>query len=72
VVFVGEAAARPAQHRDINTAQGFHYIGADTLGVRYSRIGANPDAIVNAPAQVFGKVPVDVGADGTFLLARVN
>jgi len=70
VVGVGVAAARPAQIGDIDRPQGLHHVVADAARVGDGRLLAHPDPIVNAATQVFGKVPVDVAADG--LVAQVG
>ena len=57
VVGVGKAAAGPAQHRHAQIPQGSHGVGAGAA------VGVGQPA-VDAAAQVFGKLPVDILVDG--------
>ena len=59
VVFVGKAAAGPAQDGHAELLQGVEHVGAVALDVGYRRVLAHPQAAVDAGAQVFGKLAVD-------------
>ncbi|MBL7260179.1 hypothetical protein JKJ07_38355 [Actinoplanes sp. LDG1-01] len=63
VVFVGEAAARPAQVRDAQGAQGLDDVEPDAALVRDGGVLADVEAAVDAAAQMLGEVPVQVPAD---------
>ena len=60
VILVGETATRPAEHRDLQLAQGRDHVVANAPRVGNRRILAHPDATVDAVAQMLGKVAVDV------------
>ena len=45
--------------------QSIGYIVPDAVGIGYRRILSDPYAAVNAPAQVFREMSVDVFVDGT-------
>ena len=60
VVLVGEAAARPAQHGDVELLERGDDVVADPARVRDRGARAHPDALVDAPAEVLGEVAVDV------------
>ena len=71
VVVVGEAAARPAHHRDLEPAQGLQHVEAVAVLVRDGGVLADPEAAVDAAAEVFGELAVDFfgdqGAGGAFV-----
>jgi len=64
VVVVRKAPARPAQHGDPDVLEGLHHVRADAPDMGDGRVEAHPDTFVDAPAQVLGKVTVDLGGDG--------
>ena len=72
VVLIGEAAARPAQVRDLDLAEGLDDVLANAARVRDPGSGADPQPVVDAAAQMFGEVPVDVAADLRTRLARAD
>jgi len=59
MVLVGKAAARPAQHGDLDAPQRRRHVVADAARVGDGRVLADPDALVDAAAEVLGEVPVD-------------
>ena len=63
VVFVGEAAARPAQQRHFYVLESLYNVAAYAAHVWYRRVFADVDAIVDASAEVLGKVSVYLGGD---------
>ena len=72
VVVVGEAAAGPAEVRDVDRAEGVEDVGAHAAGVGDRRIFADPDAVVDAAAEVLGEVAVEVAADRAAVLVAVD
>jgi hypothetical protein len=66
VVFVGEAAARPAQDGDADRSQGRDDVAADPAHVGDGRIRPDPEPVVDAAPEVLGEVAVDVAADPGF------
>lgn len=72
VVIIGEAAAGPADDGGFDAAQGFDDVAAEAAGIGDGRILADPDAVVDAAAEVLGKMPVDVGVDGGDGVRRVE
>lgn len=64
VVFIGEAAAWPAEDGDIELAQGMDDILADTAGIGDGGVFPDPDAFIDTASEVFGEVAVDIGVDG--------
>src|SRR5699024_354111 len=63
VVVVGEAAAGPAQVRDLQRTQRLDHVIADATRVRDLGVLAHVEAAVDAAAQVLGEMAVDVPAD---------
>ena len=63
VVGVGETAARPAEIRDLDRAQGGDDVGAETADVGDGRVLADPEALVHAAAEVLGELAENVAAD---------
>ena len=63
MIFVGKAAARPAQIGDLQLFQGLQYIVAVTLCVGNVGFGAYPKAAIDAGSQVFGELAVYVFTD---------
>ena len=63
VVFVGKAAARPAEDGDFQLLQGIEHVGAITVGIGNVGAFAYPEPAVDAGAQVFGKLAVDFFRD---------
>ncbi len=63
VVLIGEAAARPAQVGSLDLAEGSNDVVANAARVRDGGLGSDPQAVIDAAAEVLGKVPVEVPAD---------
>ncbi len=63
VVFVGEAAAWPAQVGDVQGAQRLDHVQAQAALVRQVAVLAHVEPAVDTPAQVLGEVPVQVPVD---------
>ena len=63
VVVVGIAAAGPAEVRDVDRAEGLDDVGPHAAGVGDVRLFADPDAVVDAAAEVLGKLAVEIAAD---------
>ena len=59
VIIVGEAAARPADHRHAEPPQRREHVVAIAVGVRDRRSLADPDAFVDAAAEMLGELAVD-------------
>ena len=72
VVLVGEAAARPADVRHLERLQRGDDVVADAAGVGDGRVGADPDAFVDAVAEVFGELAEDIAVDLRAGLRRVD
>ncbi|MNI05969.1 hypothetical protein D3C73_589370 [compost metagenome] len=60
VILIGEAAARPAQHGNIELAQRSNHIIADTVCIRNRRILAHPNAFIDTSAEMLGEMPVNI------------
>ena len=56
MIFVAEAAARPADIGDVERAQGGDDVAADAADMGDRRIAADPDAAVNAGAEMLGNL----------------
>ena len=69
VVVVRETAARPTQVGDLDGAQRLHDVIADAPA---TGVPAHPDPVVDAPAEMLRKVPVDVPADRIASLIGVD
>src|SRR5699024_9299212 len=63
VVVVGEAAAGPAQVRDLQRTQRLDHVIADPARVRDLGVLTHVEAAVDAAAQMLGEMAVDVPAD---------
>jgi len=72
VVFIGEAAARPAYEGHVQLFQRAQHVVAPALGVRNRRIRAHPHAFVDARAQVLGELAVHVLVDHGTGLGHVD
>ena len=60
VVFVRETPAGPTQVGDVDRFEGFDDVGANAPDVGDRRVFADPNAVINAAAQVFGEVTINV------------
>ena len=72
VVLVGEAAAGPAEDRNLDPLQRLHHVVADAARVGDRAVLAHPDAAVDAAAQVLGELAVDVAVDRCLGFAGMN
>jgi hypothetical protein len=63
VIFVGEAAARPAHVGNLDGLQRGDHVVADAAGVGDLRFRAHPDAFINAATEVLGKLAEDIAVD---------
>ena len=63
VVFVGKAAARPAENRQMQRPEGFHNVLAHSFYIRNIRIFSHIDAIVNTASQMLRKLSIDFRSD---------
>ena len=63
VVFVGEAAARPADVRHLQRLERGDDVVADAARVRDAGVRADPDALVDAVAEMLGELAEDVAVD---------
>ena len=72
VVFVGEAAAGPAQDGNLQLFQRFDNVRAHAVDVGDRRILADVEPAVNAAAQMLGEVAVNVAVDLRARMRRVD
>ena len=68
MIVVGKATTGPAQYGDMEFFQGTDNIVAVTVGVRDRGAFAYPKATVDAGAEVFSKLSVDVTVDDILAL----
>ena len=72
MILVGEAAARPAEHGNLDRLQGRHDVVADAAGVGDRAVLADPVALVDAVPQVLGEMAVDIAVDLHLALIGVD
>jgi len=72
VVFVGKAAARPAYQRHVHFLERADDVVAPATGIRDLRFRADVHAFVDAGAQVFGELAVDILVDYRARFRRVD
>src|SRR5882724_236482 len=72
MVFIRETAARPTENRDLDFLQRFNHVIANAASVGNRTIRLDPDAFIDAVAEMFRKLPVDVLADCKFSLVGVD
>jgi hypothetical protein len=72
MILIRETAARPADDGYLDFLQGGDDVIPNPARVGNGTIFADPDAVINARAEVFGKLPVNVPADGVFALIGVD
>ena len=63
MVFIGKTSARPAQHRHLDLPERGDDIIADAARIGDRAVLAHPDALVDAAAEVFRELAVDVAVD---------
>ena len=71
VVFIGEAAAGPAQHGELYLPESVHDVLAVAVDVRNIAVLADVYPVVNAAPEVLGEVAVDLAVDVGFLLQGI-
>ena len=64
VVGIGKAAARPAQHRDVQRLERIDNIAAHTVDVGNLRVFADIKALIDAAAQMLRELTVDIRVNG--------
>ena len=72
VVFVGEAAARPAEVGDFQFFQGIQHVVSIALCIGYFGFGADPKPAIDTGPEVFGELTVDMFADLLVSLLRID
>ena len=72
MIFIGEAAARPPHHRDVQFPQRFDDIAAKAALIGNRRFLAHPHALVDAVTEMLGKLAIDVPIDLRAGLIGVN
>src|SRR5215831_5869810 len=72
MILIGVAAARPSQDSKIEALERCDHIIAKAASVRNRRVFTNPDAVIDAAAQVFGKTAIDIAADRRTRLVSAN
>ncbi len=63
MINIGETAARPTQIGCIDFAKRLHHIRANPPDIGNWGIFTDPDSIVDATAEMFGKMAIDVAVD---------
>ena len=63
MIFVGETAAGPADHGDVQFFQRRNDVVAEAVRIRNGRILPDPDSSVDTAPQVFGKLTVKIAAE---------
>ena len=72
MVFIGKAAARPAQNGDSHFFKRIDNIAAHTVDIGNIGIFADIKSLINASAQMLGKVTVNVLVDAGYFLIGIN
>ena len=72
VVFIGKATARPAHQGHMQLFQRAQHVVAPALGIRNGGFRADPHALVDARAQMFGELPVHILVDHGTGLGHVD
>jgi hypothetical protein len=72
VIGIGEATARPADHRHLDLAQRRDDVATDATDVRDRGIGADPDALIDPAAEMLDEMAVDVRIDRGARAIRPN
>src|SRR5205823_4670344 len=70
VIAADEIAARPAQHRHVESARGIQHVGTKAALVRKRRTFVE-DAAVNAPPEVLDELAEDASVEATYLAIDV-
>src|SRR5699024_2786197 len=72
VVVVGKPAAGPAEDRHPDMTKGFYHIRAHSLFIGNRRILPDKYAVVNAPAQVLGKMAIQIPVYDRFFMGGID
>src|SRR5665213_1359813 len=72
VIIVGEAAAGPAEHGHAKFLEVIDRGAANAVDVGHRRVLADPDAAIDARAQMFGEVRMQFGPDDTDFLVSMD
>jgi hypothetical protein len=72
MVFIGETTARPAQHGNFDFLESGDDIVANSARVGNWAVFTDPNAFVNATAEMLGELAVDVAIDSSAGLFCVN
>src|SRR5882724_7611514 len=72
MILIGETTTRPAEHGDFDFLEGSDDIIANPAGVGNRAVLADPNAFVNASAEVLGELAVDIAVDSSAGLVGVN
>ena len=63
VICFCKTSARPTQHAGVDCLEGFNQRFPESVDVGNRRVFADPDAVVENAADVFGEMPVDKRID---------
>ena len=72
VVLISKAAAGPAQDRKAHILQGSHHVNAHTVDIGNGGILAHIQTLVNASAQMFAEIAVNILIDSADLLIGID
>ncbi len=72
VIFIGEAAARPAKNRNVQLLQGIYNIRTHTVYVGNRGVLPYKNTLINAASQMLGKVTINFLVDFAFFHGRKN
>src|ERR1700744_6444035 len=72
VIQITETSARPADHRYMNLAQRLHHILAITTDIGDLAVWPDPDAFIDAPAQMLGELAIDMPVDHRTRLGQID
>ena len=72
MVGVSGTTTRPAQIRDSDVSKGVDNVLPNTSDSKDWRVFSNPDLTIDAVTQVFGKMPIQMAADGVSALIGVD
>ena len=72
MMLIGKTTARPAQYGHFQFFERRHQVVANAAGVGNGRILTDPDAFVNAMAEMFGELAVNISIDDRARLIRLD
>src|ERR1700683_3743550 len=61
IITVGKTSAREPYYRSLDLAHVIDQLFTNSIDLRDRRVLANPNAIIDYAAEIFGEVPVDIG-----------